>query len=714
MGSYRPASFCDGQGGCALARSEGGCPSGLYCAAGSCTPLLDGGADCTGTTTSSPEEACASGACLGGHCCAAPCGANDVDCRARACDSSGACVYPDSSESCGQPVCNGDVLAPAPTCDGHGNCVACTATPCEPYACNATLSSCDAVCTLDGGECAVDAYCADGACAPKLSRRGACAPTSTSGADDSCQSGTCCPNYFGCAGPEGCDTSCALNSDCVIDAGAFCDNSALPSVCCAFRSGDTLYVDGANGNDNQSCCGGQAHPCQTLTHAMDLIWNGSGNGLIVHAFNSDGTKPWVPREAGIHLGLGVTLDAPGILFSFGNPAFLVYGYGAADTAPVAVRGTAAEPIEFGCLPSGACLFTAIDDGMSMQPALPLVVSGASIAARPSNSVAGSIGMTVGLGASVTFGPDPVEITLQNPTATGINCSGGSLQDDPLATAPVLSFHGYGDPLLDLGTRELGTTYIAASDCSVSLTRGPVFGNQNQPYPVGCGYRPLTAIAAYGNSLVTLGSADLPGTIQCAVIGIDQERSGSDMPTVNLDHMTIDLAATGDLDSGWAQGGSCAGALVMAGSFTASSSTFVHSSMGVYVGGVAAAVDLSGGDGGGNTFGCNEELPQGCSRTGGPVPLPPSGADLVNATAAVQVDAQNTTWDHWSAVDGMTQVWSCTDATYTSCTCSGVSCPGGGGAQSLPPGADAVFLSTNTTALPIDSSQGTEATATSCP
>jgi hypothetical protein len=205
---------------------------------------------------------------------------------------------------------------------------------------------------------------------------------------------------------------------------------------------------------------------------------------------------------------------------------------------------------------------------------------------------------------------------------------------------------------------------------------------------------------------------MPGTIQCAVVGVDEEaENGPLSPAVNLQHMTVDLAAMGDPDAGWSAGGSCAGAMVLAGSFTASASTFEHSSMGVFIGGSAAMVDLSGGDGGGNTLGCNEASAQSCPSAAQFL-VPPSGGDLVNATAARHINAQNTTWDHWSA--GSTQLWSCSDKTYTSCTCSGAACPADGGAQALPPGADAVSLSSNIAATPIDTSQGAEATTTSCP
>jgi hypothetical protein len=477
-----------------------------------------------------------------------------------------------------------------------------------------------------------------------------------------------------------------------------------------------LYVDGASGNDATSCCGAQATPCRTITHALDLIWNANGRGVVVHAFNSDGSQAWGPSEVP-HLGLGVTLEAPGILFVGG---FQVYGYTPDDTDEVTIRGTAANPIHIGCFdyPNGgaACGTTAIDDGVNNRPALPLVVSGVSITERLIGPGSYNVGMTIGSGASVTLGPDPVRFELQSAHATGISCTSGALQDDPGAASPVVSFEGSIPPFYSLAPLPgLGNSYLDIQNCNVTLTQGPTFGNQNQFLPAGCDYRSSAAVVVSGSSTVTLGSAALPGTVQCAVVGIDEESgNGAGSPAVNLQHMTIDLAATGDPDSGWSAGGTCAGALVMAGSLAASGSSFVNSSMGVFFGGSAAMVDLSGGDGGGNVLGCNEALAQGCPSST-QLLVPPSGGDLVNATAARHINAQNTTWDHWSGSAGATQLWSCSNVKYSSCTCSGASCPSDGGAQALPPGADAVYLSNNVgVAFPIDSSQGAEAAATSCP
>jgi hypothetical protein len=102
---------------------------------------------------------------------------------------------------------------------------------------------------------------------------------------------------------------------------------------------------------------------------------------------------------------------------------------------------------------------------------------------------------------------------------------------------------------------------------------------------------------------------------------------------------------------------------------------------------------------GNFGGCNNNVS----------PLPNNGVDLLNTTAALAVNAQNATWDNWDATSKQTQLWSCKDTTYSSCTCTGPGCDGG---VAPPDDADAVFLKTNTAATPIDSSNGTA--ASTCP
>jgi hypothetical protein len=139
--------------------------------------------------TCAGDEACASGVCLGGFCCDAPCGATDASCAATACDGTGACVYPDGDTSCGTPSCTGAALT-AGTCDGAGSCAVTTAACPNQLACNTT----DNVTCLVA--CASDADCAPGnvcdatstTCVPSAS------PTQPDGGTTDPDSGTTPPD----------------------------------------------------------------------------------------------------------------------------------------------------------------------------------------------------------------------------------------------------------------------------------------------------------------------------------------------------------------------------------------------------------------------------------------------------------------------------------------------------------------------------------------
>jgi hypothetical protein len=122
-----------------------------------------------------------------------------------------------------------------------------------------------------------------------------------------------------------------------------------PSSCCPLsKSGDTLYIDGAAGSDFTACCGTLAAPCQTLTKAMSLINTAKVSGVRLSAYRSTNGTDWTNRETWpVHLGWGVTLDAPGIFFSTPSPGtgmkstrnhFEVYTYGVQNTATVKIVG----------------------------------------------------------------------------------------------------------------------------------------------------------------------------------------------------------------------------------------------------------------------------------------------------------------------------------------------------------------------------------------
>src|SRR5262249_44162343 len=75
-----------------------------------------------------------------GRCCHAACNLGDPTCGASACDTSGACVYPDAGLDCGSPTCAGGVLT-THACDGLGTC-ATTSEPCPGSQPCSSASSC--------------------------------------------------------------------------------------------------------------------------------------------------------------------------------------------------------------------------------------------------------------------------------------------------------------------------------------------------------------------------------------------------------------------------------------------------------------------------------------------------------------------------------------------------------------------------------------------
>jgi hypothetical protein len=824
-GSHTGASSCDGHGACALAapkacdslacsadnktclpgcHDSSSCGSG-YCAWGQCVPKLAAGATCGATTTSPAGAACnGPGLCLGTFCCASACNTTDLQCGSTSCDSSGACIYPDQRTSCGAlQACGGETYTPPSSCNGQGTCTVSSPTSCEPYVCNHPQSVCWATCTADGGQCAVDGYCGTQKCALKGGAGVPCSASPTNDANSACTSGICsgnccvvlcpadpttyncvglcdtagaclphtCPNNFGCSGTATCNTACATNFDCNV-AASYCDTAGASACCTKFKKGDTIYVDGVNGSDDNVCCGSTAATaCLTLTHAMALVSASATSGVILQVSNGDGSSGWNPKGEAypIHLGWGVTLNAQGLYFT--NPAkasdiFQVYAYDkVADTGTVTIQGGSSgvttDGVWIGWNPNlQNTNYTAayqhskiaVNAGVGGKTGVPLVLSEVWLRAYDG---ANGTALNVGPGVNVTLGPNPVEIgngdyighhydyTLYSQSGLkGINCKGAAgspatIKDDTTATSNVLTMDGWKNNYMDI-----------EDYCTVSLTMGPQFGYSTgtnkwdgtlsgclntgcgsycscykscqYPYP---GYNGNSAnpsaVRVVGNASLTFGSSTMPASIGCAqYFGIDQETSdASGSPTVTLTNTTIDMLYYNNVYSyPWGSGGygygyTCADALVGEGTFTATSSTFAHSLMGVYVGANAVKVDLSGGGNGGNTFDCNNRQWSGYSTyycgTNYQNIVPSSGGDVVNASGTLSVNAQNANWDNWDSSDNSTQVWSCSDNTWSSCNCSGPLCSNFFTPTSSPSDADAVYLTTNTAKTPIDSTNGVQ-------
>ena len=93
-----------------------------------------------------------------------PCGGTGL--CAGACDGSNAngCHFPTQTATCGNPACNGGIVADAPLCNGVGNCIAsATVTDCFPLGCGPDGQSCLAECATNT-DCAPGLSCSQGSC----------------------------------------------------------------------------------------------------------------------------------------------------------------------------------------------------------------------------------------------------------------------------------------------------------------------------------------------------------------------------------------------------------------------------------------------------------------------------------------------------------------------------------------------------------------------
>jgi hypothetical protein len=296
-GCDRTGTLCDN--GCV-----GTCSSlGTYCSGGVCVPLKQIGESC------STLQECVSSYCIDGVCCDRACDgqceACDVagtegSCRPvagaphgsrTACASDGGtcagrcdggtpdrCVYPGGERACRGGTCTAGVAVLASTCQGNGACgplqqQRCTAAGCAP---SAVLCSGD--CTTDA-QCAANAYCSGGVCAPRLGNGAACA-TARHCTSGNCVDGVCCDT--GCTGRcEACDVS-GQEGTCVASlgpprngraacpgsgaCGGFCDGTNRTT--CAPSTGDDCgqsYCANGFFTDVPRCVATQCHAPDAVT-----------------------------------------------------------------------------------------------------------------------------------------------------------------------------------------------------------------------------------------------------------------------------------------------------------------------------------------------------------------------------------------------------------------------------------------------------------------
>jgi hypothetical protein len=163
MGGFQ----CETSMACYTSCQDGGeCMSGYYCDDSShtaCKTKLMNGIDCTA------DSQCLSNVCgvngMNGmrKCCQTQCQTSDPTCGATGCDSSGMCVYPDSSVSCERTCADEPSTSTSAMTVGScnmGNCSSPNPKSCGNYKCNMGKTDCLT-------ECRTDKDCWTGGCTNK-------------------------------------------------------------------------------------------------------------------------------------------------------------------------------------------------------------------------------------------------------------------------------------------------------------------------------------------------------------------------------------------------------------------------------------------------------------------------------------------------------------------------------------------------------------------
>ena len=615
--------------------------------------------------------------------------ASSADCAAGFVCNAGACVRPITVGPCTE---NDDCDSQRCGITGVGHCCAqaCaeTGAPCGATDCYADTGTCaypTSVCGpvaqgCDGGTQINPAHC-DGA--------GHCGAVPAP---------TVCAPYACTAGY--CDLGCTEDGGCA--AGGSCD--LFHHVCCnpGLQAGGSMAVDAIAGDDSLACCGIKGNPpCQSITHAMQVIDLDQARDVTIHATVDGGSGAWPgpPTESyPILLGWGAELSAPGVIFGLQNNQNVVtfevgsvsfndhVGYASIVGAPGATtyqNGDGSPDLSafiFLYWPtrlthiqveSGNTLYLAgalIDGEGAPQPVLPILGSGIDVAA----------GGTVVLGADETGAVSGT--TWITGVGTGIDCEGG-LEGDVGCSLSDTPIDGGGHSLVineRFNSEEVQQVGIAAGDnTSISLASAPIIGTflSIGTFHWDAGYEDwLEDESLYDKSSLTQGvvlSGKTSMTFANGVVksilnqGFYLEASDQGVPRLNVSNSII-------RDTGL-------GIYASAGIVTVSNSIISYNGGGVEqdTDGVnVGTIDLSGGAAGGtNVVACS-------NRIEGPAGV--TGVSVLNTTSQV-LNASNVAWDTSSP-----DLFQC-DAQVATCSCEISSCEARAGGDSM----DAVYESAGT-------------------
>jgi hypothetical protein len=447
---------------------------------------------------------------------------------------------------------------------------------------------------------------------------------------------------------------------------------------------------------------------------MATIADGGTIGVHIHAYLSNGGDEWPspPESWPVHLGLGVTLAAPAILFRpqpFSAPpvldAFDVYPYSQDDSNEVTIEGSPTDPnnpIEIG-LPTisgnqGSALVAVADPPLDLPAfafGLPIRISNAWLVG--SNSA-----LLVTEGASAILGTLPVHI-------------GSNSELLPVAQGESIGIlcGGSGGAVTDTGSNSVeidsqAFDIAAYRGCSIQLVHSPHLGLLPDG---GFGSCPLingskadnVGILAVDDSTVTIGSEAEPAEIHChsgdAIKLSSGNWPGPAFPTV--------------IFTGHQSNASCRGADLYDGALAAFGSSFTYNTSGIWFLGGALNIDnFEGLDS--TTIACNSAEEDPAPRCPWPPLGQPYSTGVTVSSARQAIDLNTVAWNHWDATAIEPQIWTCFDDLYQVCQCSGPGCPDAGGLIPIGP-ADSPDLVYNGAAVDAGRFIFTSGSAaTSCP